>query len=709
MGTFPLEILNAQSAPWCYPGAWLALLTDATSVDREVLLTEVLRAMVDPPSLEHVLREYLRAGQYEAVQRALEDPRVGEQLGEGLATELERTRQRQIQRSLAEIDERVTLLRLRSARLLRPVADLDSVAETAREAATRQAGRGARILDEMDRELASAETREGEDLTRRLEEEDRADAHAIARAIQTGAYDVARLLLGSEEDGEAPPLTHRALWPYGVDARRFIRWLRAPAPDRPPGFLQQWALRPGDYVAEDLLDAVERLVNGEPPDAPHALTPLARALEHVLGQPAASEVPDRSEGRIFVRGVQRPGFYTFHDERYVEGLELTHVDLEVGNATRDDDRYFLCIGDSNRLPQHPRLIHLDWIALLCLLREPDRPAALMRLIGEQVRPEDAFPETMPPDGDFVLGRGELVDQILAGDAPVLWIAPAGAGKTSLLRAAAREAAGHGWYVRWLDDAQLPRDAPSPSGRAQVLLLFDGLERLDPADQQHLWEALSEWTTANGMRLAGAGRPECLGNLPEGSWRPLSPLSHVALAAVLLHLLDALGAAYQDRRVIDRLVYYAGGHVGVLHTLLRHLARSAAVAEDGWIMEAETIDRVFHHPEVQNELRENLLGWLHADPFVRLVLAACLVLPAQVVGGFTALEIGAMLREFGVDADSHRVERTLAHLEAGYLLGHNGEAWRLPPSGIGTLLRTDDPEANFMEAVLAVDAAYGHGT
>ncbi|MEK8030095.1 DnaA regulatory inactivator Hda [Ideonella sp. DXS29W] len=186
-----------------------------------------------------------------------------------------------------------------------------------------------------------------------------------------------------------------------------------------------------------------------------------------------------------------------------------------------------------------------------------------------------------PDFDnFVAGDNaaavDALRRLVIPSPPVYLWGPAGAGKTHLLAALARQLRAEGARVGWFD-AETP--LPWEFDEGWWLVVIDGAERLD-AERQHAAFALFVESATHGAQMAAAGRlppvdlpvrDDLRTRLGWGQVHAIKPLTEAGTRAALRREADRRGIFLSDD-VMDYLLTRFARDLGSLMTLLGQLDR-----------------------------------------------------------------------------------------------------------------------------------------
>jgi len=187
-------------------------------------------------------------------------------------------------------------------------------------------------------------------------------------------------------------------------------------------------------------------------------------------------------------------------------------------------------------------------------------------------------EAEPSFDNFVAGENlatlDALRRLVIPSPPVYLWGPAGAGKTHLLAALARQLRGEGARVGWFD-ADTP--LPWPFDEGWWLIVIDGADRLDAA-RQHAAFALFVEAATHGVQMAAAGalppvdlpvRDDLRTRLGWGQIHAVKPLSESGTRAALRREADRRGIFLSDE-VMDYLLTRFARDLGSLMTLLARL-------------------------------------------------------------------------------------------------------------------------------------------
>lgn len=189
-------------------------------------------------------------------------------------------------------------------------------------------------------------------------------------------------------------------------------------------------------------------------------------------------------------------------------------------------------------------------------------------------------EAEPSFDSFVVGDNsaalDALRRLAIPSAPIYLWGPAGAGKTHLLAALARQLRAEGARVGWFDaDTPLPWDFDE----GWWLVVIDGAERLDAA-RQHAAFALFVEATTHGAQVAAAGRlppvdlpvrEDLRTRLGWGQVHALKALTEPGTRAALRREADRRGIFLSDE-VMDHLLTRFARDLGSLMHLLGQLDR-----------------------------------------------------------------------------------------------------------------------------------------
>jgi Fe2+ or Zn2+ uptake regulation protein len=342
---------------------------------------------------------------------------------------------------------------------------------------------------------------------------------------------------------------------------------------------------------------------------------------------------------------------------------------------------------------------------------------LRRQIAIRLPLPGAYPGPFPlNDGDFVLGRDAELRELVDLAAPVLWLGAPGSGLTTLLRAASRAARARSWAVVDLPLNFGPggaRDALTTALRTQagadlepttsvtdslhrwlrgsgyegLLLTIDGVDRLPGAAGEEILQ-LFRGVQRHGefpVRALATALPTFSG----ADHRLVSPYLPADAARELVEeVTDFLGISFDPFSAADRLIYYSGRHVALLHQLLWGLVEVLGDREPGTFLVAgpDEVDRAARSGGFRIEL-DRTLELITPHPELRAALAA-LVLEEEARG--SAADTSAeSLHEWVHGARPTlgvaELRRAATQLEALGLAVRLTSGWRLPPGGVPHLI------------------------
>lgn len=745
METLANDLFRAWPQRWQMPALWAATIDSSAPVPLDAVVQAVMASIVDPMSVSEAVLELLRLGEFHAASRLLASDDAGV-LTAGQRKLLDkRLREAKIE-ARQTVDERSVLLQRRHRRLATPNRETERWMEEARLQVVDRLADAEVLLDEAERVIGAAEQDETAYLESRLANhpaypEEGRWKNAIRRALMSRDFPTARWLLDNPNDSGRLPShalpPRRPRWRFPVSDETFVRWIRG-APDALPGFLAAWGIPTENRIGWDLLDALEpflprRVAAASDQDVRRLVDVLERCLgvQRALGDEVQVGVHDGAYWTR-LRGLNYPGFHAFTEAGFPDGIRFAvealggsnvapvRVDPEDPSAPGRDEGFvqepYIHFGSRPRRWPTAGAVRLEPHDLFGLIADPNQRVNLVRAIGRNLPPGQILPAPLPaPDGTFLVGRLDEQVAVVDADAPVLWIGPAGCGRTSLLRYAVTACRNRGWVVVELSPAMIgdgglesvldamrvdaPRsfideDPPLEAG-AGVLVVADDLDKLMPAAARTLAHTLHEI-----QRLSG-GRVRCLAaaGLPVGWWlqeelglssRVLRPLSYEASCELVTHVLDLAGVRLHNQTVLDRLAFYADGNPGLLYRLLWGAIRLLGEREPGrsLVLYPESVEAAFGAPEFRSAAQQLVFAPVQSQPVLRAILGALLLEQADRVGtkaGTTPEGIAQWTEIYDLGLSNDQVSAGLARLEEASLVSVSEIDMHLRTSGIGLLV------------------------
>jgi hypothetical protein len=483
--------------------------------------------------------------------------------------------------------------------------------------------------------------------------------------------------------------------------------------------------------------------------------------------PSVALLPGRVlAGRL--RGLRAQGLYAFEDSAYDEGvpiilplrLEGTSVSRGVGgsldtdtfgeegltsdafeegqlasdelsgNATVGQPQsvtpYYVVIGDTPVFGIDGRALRLDWRQLLSVVGDRNRALNLRRFIGRQISAEDAFPEatSRPSTLGLIVGRDEVPDEMFSEAREGLWVGPSGSGRTALLRRAEERARQNGYTISQITDLETldqtfdfftkstTDDWLRDVRATRLFVTIDDIDKLEAARAGAgaratvLLQSIRDQNDER-VRAAGTADPAFIAQGLATSWRWLPPLTFADSRYLLLQLLDLSGGVADDR-AIDQVAWYAGGHVRILHFLLRGIRALGESAGDFWRIGVSQVEIFATRADTQRTARAMLLETLRLMPALTTAVFA-VVWDTLITRGVTERQIEetTVLEELQTwstrQVAPEAVRAALRALESAYVLEAQDGGWRLPDNGLGLVLADRDLKAladGYLEAFIA---------
>lgn len=768
MRPFPRDVLVAQRDFRQLPPQYLGSAAEAdleVPVDR--VADSVLRFLVEPPTTQRLESELFESADDETLRRALALPLLREGLAEQGVRRLYARIDRRAAQARAAISQRLDLSKKKHLRIARIATNRSyGWAETRLSSARESLANNLRLADQTTAQLEADLHEAEQSLLAELESQceqrfgkAKSDEHwlpaAVRRALADGEIERARFLLDQTDESDVIALPdvapQRGPIPYS-DVEEIVRWMNGESA-APRGFLRYWGIVTDDPVSAALCAAITPCVRtdesvGEGVGEPE-FRDLVGVLSRILG--ASNDAPPVEVRRVSGAWAARiprlcsEGFYAF--EGYPNGLLVACAaasraadapdaarDYEDSGdeaapsedsdyALRTFDEYYLWLGEHPITIGRGRLIHLDWKTLLALVSDRHRARTLVRTLGTYVRPEHAFPEATRRSDANALGTGRrpVIEAMLDGGGPVLWVGPRGSGKTTVVMHAMAEARRRGWHVQSIaEPADIERLAEQvavgvsktgtviselvPPGHAGCLIVSDDVEDLDvevaagaTARLLALLQTIQDAAQLSRSPIACAATttPASIAFNSGAPYRFLRALGFDTMCEAVICLLDVTGLAAKPD-AIDYVAYASGGHPRLAHMYLRELAgekrgpRRTAIA----LVTAADAESQLTQPAVREEARKMLFEPFASGPAERAATFAAVWTETK-SSDSARVSVGAVrqwLAGLGLEYDEDAIRTHLLALEASYLLAGDGSTWRLAAGGLAGLLLDEATEA-----------------
>ena len=508
MTTVDLDLLRIWDRAWELPELWSALCHDDCEFTEEALARAWVRRFAHPATPVEIFEELLAMGEGHAATALLDLPAFQRTGGDSLSL-LDRLATSQAER-LRDFDQRAAVLRLRAARLGRPLAPFLRELEAARTACMRRGAAGDALL------------------------------RAIEDSLSHWEADMPRVVTSLSSVPRAPR------WPFDQSPAECCQWFVAAAGLEsvpcPLGFLERWAA----YDDASITLVIEMLSLFKEKVDTAAVAAFTDALERFLGCTAPEQPRDVT--------AREGGFLTT-----LRGLPQFGLPALVATPGTDGIPLFFPANARARLPADVPLGIVFGAGIVspgdgALLLEPrhvfplmrhgqQRALQVVRVLAPQIPPDRIRPP-LPPTHALVFGRDRETERLRESTGTVVLVGGAGIGKTSLLLRYRRHAPDD---ERRIDDALGEHPRPYDHMRA----LIGGAGAI-VACTPMLWSTLS---LAFGREVTVI----TLGSIPADEIR-----------AYLQDQFDLLDVHLDPPQALERLVWCSGGHPVLLDMLLREV-------------------------------------------------------------------------------------------------------------------------------------------
>jgi hypothetical protein len=714
------RFLRTWKELWTVPKLWAAVHEAGPALDEYARANAVLETRLKHMSSLQVFTEQLTSGRFKAAEELLKSPEFLEQSEtSSLKRRLDLLRSEAVhmlEGRIFVIEQRLSRVKLVSA-VSQPLEKVrqgilsssEEYLQYARQLILARADEANDLLASVEEEILKVENGIRAEIQLQLSSKlssasDETKAKqwqaSIEALLAEGDWSAAERWVRSGITTESmSPLTSRRLaWPYS-NTQTALAWFKGDQREAPPStFQREWGISEDDDIGKALLRALDSLETTEKAvtsaEVGGFLDALEGALEHKVtaGARKIEQVPFLSaeiagmalQGRL--SGLRAPGFYALagtadkEDIPFIVTKAIVAPDIAQTNdedepesgpmgSTAGSDPFVIVYGPLPADRPADSMLQLSPGDLFRILGDTtSRRTNVLRIFGAKVPLRLALPRPIPePQGNFVIGREELLESCRNSAEPVLIVGPTGSGRSAVLRALQKEPDGPGFAVHDLDSKdlrdlqELEKDFPSHSpDRRQIAAVSNEFV----------------WTHARAL-------PQCrIERLRSLIWKD----SYCIVTAIL----DPLEVEFAETSIFDRFIYETGGHPAMIHLLLWHIFQKleAVPRKRSAIITKEIVDAAMAEEGYRAEARRILLEFLNHWPALQVVLAAVLI-QQTTDAAYREVTIGKVIAwpemvDLRLSEDQARL--ALDRLaESGFLVEHKTGYWQLVQTGIGGLL------------------------